>query len=433
MTTAAFFRSGAETPFVQGVKSEKYPYSVSRNSDVAAPTLDDAELLLTSAHIETLQKRVQLDVHTPNAAIVDKYFRVRHKDDAPRDLAVETWNHLFWNCKIIQLVSGIFAGGFTLLALQGPRFYTVVAFYVGAVASACLFGWCLNRYYIAKKQLAVWQSPGEDFATKRKAALQLSLQAMIQKKCHFCPEQLTGTLLGVEMLSVFRRDFKKFATPLLARKCETPQQQHQWVADFFYGNPFAIKFFEENPHLASERGWEDVQKFQKQTDQSLVLINTLKESHGDQFKKNQDAAKLKANALQKEVSEKAKAFCEGKKIVSLRTQLYLSRVLKILKTECLDKIYDLGLREKAKADFVQSLVYPQVRALLEEAQKGLLEDKPYVLDENGFTDPEKFVSGNFQEELDAITVPYPQNVIEKSKAIADAMPLYQQFVDAAFA
>lgn len=432
MTTAAFFRLGAEAPFVQGVKFENYPYSVSLNCTVTPPTLTDAEILLTSAHMNFLKDRVQVDSTNSNIEIVDNFFKVACNENAPRNLALKTWGDLQWRTRVIGFGSGGIAGGLALIALKGAPVYIVVALFTGIVAFLCLVGGSWHRYHIADNELTMWKSPGEDFALKRKAALEFPLQQMIQKKCHFCPKQLTGTLLGVEMLSVFRRDFKKFATTFLARTCDTPEQQHKWVSEFLEGNLVALTFFEENS-LANEWGWENVLKFQNQISQLRVLINTLQEEHVGQFNKNKDAAKQKSNDTKKNVSEKAKAFSERNKILPLRAQLYLSRVSKIMKTEYLDKIHELSLREKAKADFCYSLVYSQVRALLEEAQKGLLEDKPYVPDEKAFKDPSQFVLGNFQEELDAICAPYPQNVIEKSKAIDKAVPLFHQFVDAAFA
>lgn len=430
MTTLQFLRLGAATPFVQGVQSEKYPYSVSLNPHTT-PTLKEAEILLTSAHVESLQERVQLDPKKPTEAIVDKFFRVRYKAEAPRNLAVKTWSRLFWNCKKIQYVSGIFAIGLTLLALQGPPVYIVIASYVGAVASTCLFGWSLHRYRIAEKQLAVWRSPGEHFAQKRKAALELPLHEMSKKKCHFHPAQPTGTLLGVEIFSVFRRDFKQFATPLLDRTCNTPAEQHQWVLDFFKGNPFGITFFVDNPHLSDEPGWKKVLMFQEQFNKLTELLKSLEKSYVAQFNTNQDAAKQKYEAIQKSVLDKAKAFCEGQKMVPLRVQLFHSRILSILDEECLSKIHALSKRHKGQADYPCSIVFPQVRALLEEAQKGLLEDQPYTLDATAFADEGKFIPKNIQEELDAITANYPQNVIDKAKAV-DSVPLYHQFIDAAF-
>jgi hypothetical protein len=332
---------------------------------------------------------------------------------------------------VVGYGSGIVAVGLTLIALQGAPVYIIVALYVSTVAFTCLAGWSLHRYHVADKQLAVWQRPGEDFAQKRKAALELQLPEMIQKKCHFHPDQPTGTLLGVEMFSVFRREFKQFATPLLERKCDTPAQQHQWVLDFSKGIPFAIKFFEGNPHLASERGWEDVQKFQKQFDQLLELMKILKESYVPQFNKNLEVVEEKYKAIQKSFSEKAQAFCDRQKLVPLRAQLYHKRVSDILKKECLDNIYAIYTRHKGQAEYPCSTVYPQVRALLEEAQKGLLADQPYTLDETAFADAGKLLPKDFQEELNAVTASYPQNVITKAKEI-DSVPLYHQFVEAAF-
>ncbi len=431
MTTAAFFRSGLEAPFVQGVKSDKYSYSVRPNLDVTPPTLNDAEIRLTSSQVESLKDRVQVDPKKPEIEIVDKFFRLEFNNKPPRKLALECWGDLQRKCKVIGFGSGFVAVSLTLIALRGAPIYVIVALYVGTVASTCLAGWSLHRYHLADKQLAFWQSPGEDFAQKRKTALGLPLHEMIQKKCHFHPEQLTGTLFAIEILSVFRRDFKHFATPLLDRKCDTPALQHQWVLDFFKGNPFAIKFFADNPHLSNESGWDNVQKFQIQIDQLIALMTALEKSCEAQSNTNQEAAKNKYDTLQKGVLDKGNAFCERQQLAELRAQLYFFRVLPILNEECLSKIHALYLRDNAKANSFGSLVYPQVRALLEEANKGLLQDQAYTLDATVFADPAKYVTGNFQEELDAITVNFPKNVIDKAKAI-DSLPMYHQFIDAAF-
>jgi hypothetical protein len=437
MTTGAFFRSGAETPFVQGIKSEKYPYSVSLNSNVTPPSVSDAEILLTSAHMVSLKDRVQVDSTNPSVDIVDKFFKVELKEKAPRELALKSWGDLQWKSKAIGFGSGVVAVGLTFIALQGAPVYIIVALYTGSVASTCLAGWSLHRYHVADKELAIWQKPGEDFAKKRKTSLELSLQELIQKKCHFCPEQKIGTLLGVEMLSVFRQDFKQFATPLLARKCESPEEQHQWVSDFLKDNPFGIKFFEVNPHLANEAGWKDVQKFQLQIEQFLTVRKHIVEVYVAGFEKRQNAVKEKHEAILKSFGEKAKAHFEAKKIPFLSANNYGQRVLKVLKAECLDKIYALYQEDQKKVNAFDSLVYPQIRALLEEAQKGLLEEKPYQLDETAFAEADKFIPKNFQEELEAITALYPQNVIEKAKAEAPEeaqkyKDVYLELIDAAF-
>ena len=428
--TLQYLRLGAETPFVQSVQSEKYPYSVEFNPHAAA-TLKDAEILLTSAQMETLEKRVHLDPKPYNAATVDRFFRVRYKDESSQDLAITTWSHLSWSCKKIQYVSGTLAIGLTLLALIGPPFYIVVAAYVGAVASTCLFGWSLHRYHIAEKQLAVWRSPGEDFAQKRKDALELPLPQILKKKCYFHPTQPTGTLLGVEILSIFRREFKQFATPLLAKTCNTPEEQHRWVLAFFQNNPFGIKFFEDNPQLANEAGWKEVQKFEEQIDLMLKVMKHIEEAYVQDASKRLGAVKLKYETIQKAFVEKTRAYSEANRIPLLNANNYFQRVSKVLNTECLEPIHALYLRDKAKADFFGSLVYSQVRTLLEEANKGLLLDQAYTLDPTIFADPAKFVPGNFQQELDAMTANFPQNVIDKAKALAPQEP-YQNFVTAAF-
>ncbi len=441
--TATFFRLGAETPFVQGIKSEDHPYSVSLNSNIF--TLEDADVLLTSAHVKTLKDRVQPNDNNPNVATVDRFFKVKYENGDLQALAVETWSGLFTSCRRIQYVSGTLALGLTLFAFQGPAVYLVVASGVGAVAFACLFGWSLHRYYVAEKELAVWQRPGEDFAKKRLAALQLPLHEMVKNKCYFHPNQTSSTLLGVEMLSVFRRDFKKFATLLLDRKCESPEEQHQWVVNFMQGNPLWIEFFEDNPHLASKPVYHDIWKFQKQIHQLLELLNTLKIILVPEWHKNHDAAKKMSDDIQKKILEKAEAFRNSQKIPVLSANNYVQRILKILKTECLDKINDLGLKEKTQAEFFGSIVYSQVRALLEEAKKGLLEDQPYKLDEGAFECVDIFFTENFQriindfqKKLDAITAPYPKNVIDKLKAEApkearqEYTNIYLGFIDAAF-
>jgi len=298
---------------------------------------------------------------------------------------------------------------------------------VGAVASACLFGWSLHRYHLAETQLAVWQKPGEDFAQKRKAALELPLPQIMEKKCHFHFGQ--GTLLDVEILSIFRTDFKQFATPLLARKCDTPEAQHRWVLEFLRNNPFIVKFFEKNPELAGIPKWGDVQKFQEQFDLIVKIMEHLEKGYAAEtaFKKREEGAKQPYDSIWKNFNEKVKE----QKMPFLQKQNYYKRVSKILKEECLDPIHELYKQDHSRTSYYGSLIYPQVRAFLEEANKGLLLDQDYKLDAATFANPAKFVPADMQQEINALVAKFPQNVIEKAKVIAPE-EAYQDFIAAAF-
>ncbi|HEX2580307.1 MAG TPA: hypothetical protein VHK67_07895 [Rhabdochlamydiaceae bacterium] len=422
-----YLRMGKETFFIQGIKSGSYPYSVILDRDKTA-TLEDAGILLTSAQMESLEQRVQLIPQT-KVALVDKFFKVWCKTEAPQALAVKTWSYLLSSCKKIQYASGMVGIGLIVLILQKPPLYVIVGAYVGVVALACLFGWSLHKYHLAEKELAVWQSPGEDFAKKRKAALELPLPQIIQKKCHFHDGE--GMLLGVEILSIFRRDFKEFATPLLARECKTPQEQHRWVSEFWQNAPLVVKFFEENPGLLEDKRWKDVQKFQEQFDLFVKVLEYLKTGYVADFSRRIEAPKQKYEAIQKAFAEKSLAHFKDKKTPALQSNLYAQRVSKILEEECLGPIYALHLKDKSKVENFGSLVYPQLRMFLEEANKGLLLDQPYMLDTDAFKDPTKFVPADLQNEVDALVSKFPQNVIDKAKAVA-SQPAYHDFIAAVF-
>jgi hypothetical protein len=164
----------------------------------------------------------------------------------------------------------------------------------------------------------------------------------------------------------------------------------------------------------------------------VKVMKHIEESYVAEFPKRKEAVKQKHEAIQKAFVEKTQAYTKSKKIPFLNANNYFQRVLKVLKAECLDPILAIHERDCEKVNSFGSLVYPQVKALLEEANKGLLLDqKDYKLDPTTFADPAKFVPGNFQQDLDAVTEKFPQNVITKAKEI-DSNPLYQRFVDVAF-
>lgn len=424
--TLQYLRLGKEAPVIRSLLSENHPYSVTLVRG-KSPTLKEAEILLNSAQNESLEQRVKLN--SEKVAFVDEFFQVQHKRSDFQTRAVEKWSALLASCKRIQYGAGSIGIGLTLLALLKSPFYIVIASYVGAVASACLFGWSLHRYHLAETQLAVWQKPGEDFAQKRKAALELPLPQIIEKKCHFHFGQ--GTLLDVEILSIFRTDFKHFATPLLARKCDTPEAQHRWVLEFLRNNPFVVKFFEKNPELAGISGWEAVQKFQEQIDLIVKIREHLEKGYVAGYKKRMEAAQQKYESIGKAFNEKVEKYCSEQKMNFLKKNLYYKRVVEILQKECLDPLYALYKKDHSNTSFYGSLIYPQVRDWLEEANKGLLLDQPYKLDATTFADPAKFVPAEMQQEVDALVAKFPQNVIEKARKIATEKA-YQDFITEAF-
>ncbi|HEX4839015.1 MAG TPA: hypothetical protein VFU89_01080 [Rhabdochlamydiaceae bacterium] len=422
--TLQYLRLGKEAPVIRSFLSENHPYSVTLVRG-KRPTLQKAEILLNSAQNESLEQRVKLN--SEKVAVVDEFFQVQHKKSDFQTRAVEKWSALLVSCKKIQYGAGSVGIGLTFLALLNPPFYIVIASYVGAVASACLFGWSLHRYHLAETQLAVWQKPGEDFAQKRKAALELPLPQIIEEKCHFYNGQ--GTLLGVEILSIFRTDFKQFATPLLAREYDKPEAQHRWVLEFLHNNPFVVRFFEKSPELAGIPRWKDVQKFQAQIDLIVKIKEHLEKGYAAEtaFKKREEGAKQPYDSIWKNFNEKVKE----QKMPFLQKQNYYNRVSKILKEECLDPIHELYKQDHSRTSYYSSLIYPQVRAFLEEANKGLLLDQPYKLDAGVFADPAKFVPAEMQLEVDTLVAKFPQNVIEKAREIAPEKE-YQDFITAAF-
>jgi hypothetical protein len=325
-------------------------------------------------------------------------------------------------------LSGVASVGLILLSLQDLPKDIVVSLYVSAVAALCFAGWSLQKYHAAGKELAIWQSPGEDFAQRRTASLALPLDQISLKKCHYHHEQTGGALLGVEMLFVFKRDFKRFVQPLLAKKCDTDEQKQQWVKDFFKSNPLMIKFFVDNPHLIEEAGWDQVETFQQQFD----LLMKLEKQVIEKFKADQEIAKQKHGVIKKTFQDKVPVVCGEQKITKLFAQYYFGMVMPVLQEECLTKIHNAYLEHSKHLDSFYAEVYTQIRPWLEDANKVLIEGKPSTFDANGFADPEKFLPNDFQEKLNAIIADFPKNVIDKAKLTAPDEAEYGAFVDAVF-
>ncbi len=426
--TLQFFSQGSTSPGIEEYLSSKNPYSVTRNNK-DAPTALNVETFLTNVQKEPLQNRVHTDARTPNVTVVDKLFDVTVKAEAPRDKAIKIWDELRSGSKTIGILSGVAAAGLILLSLQDLPADIVVSLYVSAVAALCFAGWSLKKYNEAGKELAIWQSPGEDFAQKRKAASELPLGQISLKKCHYHHEkQAEGTLLGIEMLFIFKRSFERFAEQFLARKCDTPEQKQRWVMDFFKANPLVIRFFVDNPHLIEEAGWNDVQTFQQQFDQLLKLDELVLE----QFEKDQDTAKQKHAGILKAFKEKAPVVCSTQNIRKLSAQHYFGRVMSALQEECLTKIHEANKEHRKHLEVFYSEVYLQVRPWFEHSYK-VLKGEVSAFDANGFAEPAKFLPKDFQQKLDAVTANFPQNVIAKAKEKDPDNAQYCAFVDAVFA
>jgi hypothetical protein len=433
--TLQFFSQGFDHPDIEKQLSSKYPYSVTRNAK-EAPTAQNVEAFLTEVQKEPLQKRVQINPNTPKVAVVDGLFQVKLKSSAVRIKAVDVWSELRSGSRTIGILSGVAVVGLILLSLQDLPIDIVVSLYVSAVASCCFAGWSLQKYRQAEKELAVWERPGEDFAQKRKGDLGLPLHQISQKQCHYHSVKqedgsflAAGSLFGVEILFIFKREFESFAKPLLEAKCDTPEQKKQWVTHFFKANPLAIKFFVDNPHLKEdEAGWNTVEVFQKQFDQLMKL----KEDVEKIFKTDHETAKQKHDEILKAFEVRAQEVITDQKITPLFGDYYLGKVRPVLKKECLDKISPVYEEHSKQQEALYPEVYLQIRPWLEHARK-VLQGMESTFDANGFADPAKFFPKDFQPKLDAVTANYQQKVIAKAKRKNPNNVQYCAFVDAVFA
>jgi hypothetical protein len=430
--TLHFLSQGIHYPDIEKYLSSKTPYSVIR-TDKDAPTVQNIETLLKDIQEQPLEKRVHINPQLPKVAVVDGLFQVKLNSGEFRRKAVEVWSELRSGSKKIGILSGVAVVGLILLSLQDLPLDIVVSLYVSAVAACCFAGWSLGKYREAEKELAVWQSPGEDFAQRRKGSSELPLDQISQKQSHYHLVKqedesflAEGSLLGVEMLFIFKRDFVSFAKPLLETQCDTPDQKKQWVAHFFQANPLAIKFFIDNPYLKEdEAGWNTVEAFQKQFDQLLKL----KEEVGKQFKTDDETAKQKHDEILKTFEVRAQEFITVQKMTPLFGEYYLERVRSVLKQECLDKISPVYHEHSKQQEAFYPEVYLEIRPWLEHANK-IFQGIESTFDANGFADPPKFLPQAFQPKLDEVTANYHQNVIKKAKKKDKHNTEYCAFVDA---
>jgi len=430
MSGVSFLREGLANPEIGKWDYSHYPYSVRPNLR-KVPTLQEAEESIIGMQKASLSERVQPVSGKPHLAYVDQFFIVRSQTKAPTSEALKLWSHLRSQTQKIGIGSGIGAIGLAFFAFWGAPIYIEVALLVGIVAACCFAGWSFQRYHTAEKQLAVWRSPAEDFALRRNASLELPLDKISEQKCHYHLDQPGGTLLGIEIFCLLKHSFKQFAEPLLARKCDSPDQQHQWVADFFTSNPLMINFVRDNPHLAGEKEWQAVIKFQEQMILLQEMLENIKSQYTPQLPKSMEFARIQWEGLKSLMEGKADEASKTLELDSTTAERYQKMVLQALYEEHLVKIYILIQQHQIKTKFFYSLVYSQVRVLLEQASVGLLEQKPFTLDPDAFTDLNKVIP-DFSQELQAIAALFPQNVIVKARSLFSADLEYQQFIDEVF-
>ena len=417
---SVFFQQGLSASEIHPWQNGSHPYQVRPNVREPTPTLEDAEMLLSAAG-QDLAERIKEVTGKPHLLIVDRFFVVRHQAKAPQDEAIKVWTDLQSHSQKIGLGSSVAAVGLTLIAVWGASLVVEIALLVGIVAACCFAGWSLHRYHTAEKQRAVWHAPAEDFALRRKASLELSLEEMSKNKCHYHLEQSGGTLLGVEMFYRLQNDLKQFAEPLLKITCTEPQEQHQWLGVFFNSNPLLINFFQDNPSLLREKEWQDVQVFQWHIIQLNNLLKNLKDRSGefDKIVKNQE-----------KVEAKAAEVCKTLSLDATTTDRYQGLLQQALKEEYLSEIEALIQQHGMKAHFFGSLVYDQVRDFLEQACQGIVDQQPCTLDPTMFTNVREVIP-KFYWDFEVIQSQYPQKVIVKAKSLCTE-DAYQNFIDEIF-
>jgi hypothetical protein len=220
----------------------------------------------------------------------------------------------------------------------------------------------------------------------------------------------------VEIFYLFTKNFEPFAKHLLERQPTTPDQQLQWVNDFLKANPLMIDFFWNNPHLPKEKEWKAVEEFRneilKLKDKLDFLLRLEKKEMPPSVKARYQAAAATARLKLK--------------IDFFAAEPYKQMLLQALDEVYVSKISELVETHQEKMSHFCSLMYPQVRLLLEQANQGLLERNPYQLQPFDFQSLDLL----FQA-YNAIQVQYPQNVYEYAKYLS-AHDQYQDFLAEVF-
>ncbi len=411
----SFFNNGPDIPIVREYQSSRYPYMVRLSVLTKPPTLGVAEALVKSTVNKELKDRVK-PFPKSNIVTVDTFFRVLSPANAPKEEAIKLWSDLSWRCKKICIESCVAAAGFILLILQGLPMTITIVLFVGTVVACCYAGQSLQRLHIAEKELLAWKSPGEDFALRRKATLELPLQKIAEQKSHFHPERPGGTLLGVEIFYLFTKNFEPFAKHLLEKQPATPDEQLQWVVDFFTGNPLRINFFFNNSHLLKEEKWKAVEKFRDEIFKLEDKLNFLREIEKKEMPQDRKAVHQAAAAR----------ACRKLNIDIPADERYQQMVLQVLNEEYVAQISELGEKYQLKMSHFCPLFYPQVRKLLEQANQVLLKQQPYALEAIDFHTLDLPL-----QEYQAILKQYPKNAYENAKYLS-ADDQYQKFLAEVF-
>ncbi len=408
-----YFRYGPDIAGVKELQYSSFPYKVQPHPEKVA-TAKDAESLIKGVKNDSLKERVQLT--RPNSYTVDQFFRVIAPQNAPKAKALKLWDNLRSRCQLLGIGTGLSALSLTVLALRHPPIYFTVALFVGTVVSCFFAGWSYQRYQVADHQVSVWRNPGEDFALRRKTALELPLNEIMKKKCFIGNSE--GTLLGVEILHLFKLHFKQFAEPLLEKKCDQPKEKSKWISDFFISNPLLIDFFKENPSLDKEEGWTEILHVQ----QSLSHLQTFLDWKSQIPKQEQHAADVKKkfqDSFQSLITKVGKDMS----LDAPQVADYQKKIFQALDEELFSKISTLIQEHKTQAAALDAQVYPDLRDLLDKFNKNVFEQKIFFLDFYKFRN-----LPDFQRDLEKLRDLFPQNVIEKAKSLSQDDPTYQRFV-----
>jgi hypothetical protein len=426
-----FYRYGQEIPEVKALYSSA-PYLLFSNPDKAA-TLKDAEPLLKSAQKDALKDRVQWNLQQASY-IVDRFFRVLPlKTPSPED-ALKLWNTLRSHCQMIVIGTGLIAIGLTVAALRGASPFIEVALFAGIVAACCFAGWGYQRFTIADHQVAVWRSPGEDFAQRRTSDLELSLEKICQNKCHYHGRRSKGTLLGIEILYRLSQYFKNFAPTLLTTECGQAHEQQQWVVECFTSNPLMIDFFKENPYLTEEEEWEDIQQIRQKLTELEVFSKNLQGDFLARWKVRISRWEQRALRVQQEMRVELDAGFEEAvkkhKIAPETAALYHQRLLQTMNEELFGKISRFIEALKEKLNHPKSFLYVPARYLLIQAYHVLIENKTLPL--RPYATPQELIFDLLQGEFHEIIKQFSKNFKAKARALAPQEEAYQEFLNDSF-
>jgi hypothetical protein len=168
-----------------------------------------------------------------------------------------------------------------------------------------------------------------------------------------------------------------------------------------------------------------VKKILTQITRLLELQKILQDRYVPEFAKNEQKAAELQHALKEVFQKKGVAVCAQLSLDPPTAELYKNWLLQDLNEEYLYKISALVEQHRVITTHFRVLLYPQFRALLEQAVQGLLLQQPYTLDRIN-----RSIVPDFQHELNAIAQLYPQNVIDKAKA--SAPDGYQKFLAEVF-